>query len=126
MRYSLQNYAEAFAAAVREAGADQQDTVARNFLALLGKSGDDVYAENIVKATERLLRKRDGGREVVVESARPLEISNRNLLSEIATAKDAVTLRVNPDLVAGVRIFIDEEMEFDGSLKGKLDKMLSA
>ncbi len=92
---------------------------------MLGKSGDEVHAEKIVKAAERLLQKGDGGREIVFESARPLESSNRDLLSEIATAKDAVTLRVNPDLVAGVRIIIDGEMEFDGSLKGKLDKMLS-
>ena len=125
MRYSLQNYAEALADAVREAGAEQKDTVVRNFLTLLGESGDEVHAEKIVKVAERLLQKKDGGREIVFESARPLESSNQDLLSGIATAKDAVILRVNPDLVAGVRIIVDGEMEFDGSLKGKLDKMLS-
>jgi F0F1-type ATP synthase delta subunit len=125
MRYSLKNYAEALAAAVHDAEPAQQDAMGRNFLVLLGKSGDEVHAEKIIKAAESILRKKDGGREIVFESARPLEGSNKDLLANIATAKDAVTLRVNPDLVAGVRIILDGETEFDGSLKGKLDKIFS-
>jgi F0F1-type ATP synthase delta subunit len=29
-------------------------------------------------------------------------------------------------LIAGVRVLIDDEREFDGSLKGKLDKLFAA
>jgi F0F1-type ATP synthase delta subunit len=32
--------------------------------------------------------------------------------------------RIDPALFAGLRIIIDDEKQFDGSLKGKLDKML--
>jgi F0F1-type ATP synthase delta subunit len=126
MRYSLKNYAEALAAAIYGVELDRKDAIIRNFLALLRKSGDETHAEKIVGATEHILHKKDGLREIVFESARPLERANRKLLSEIAKTKDVIALRVNPDLVAGVRIVIDGEREFDGSLKGKLDKIFSA
>jgi F0F1-type ATP synthase delta subunit len=32
---------------------------------------------------------------------------------------------VNPSLIAGVRVTIDGEHEFDGSLRGKLDKIFA-
>jgi F0F1-type ATP synthase delta subunit len=125
MRYSLKNYAEALAAAVHDAGPSQKDAIIRNFLGILGKSGDEAHAEKIVSAAEKILRKKDGGREIVFESARPLKRSNQNPLLEIAKEKDTITQRINLGLIAGVRIIVDGEREFDGSLKGKLDKMFA-
>ena len=125
MRYSLKNYAEALAVAIHNTEPTRSDTIVKNFLILLGKSGDEVHAEKIVNAAERILRKKDGGREIILESARPLERENQKLLSGIAGKKDSVAMRIDPNLVAGVRIVIDGEKEFDGSLKGKLDKMFS-
>ena len=126
MRYSLKNYAEALAAAIHDIDPARSGAIVKNFLVLLGKSGDEVHAEKIVNAAERILRKKDGGREVIFESARSLEPGNKKLLSGVAREKDIVATHINPDLVAGVRIVIDGEQEFDGSLKGKLDKMFSA
>lgn len=123
MRYSLKNYAEALAAAIHNTEPARSGFIIKNFLMLLGKSGDEVHAEKIVDTAERILRKKDGGREIIFESARTLELKNQKLLSGVAGGKDIIATRVNPDLVAGVRIVIDGEREFDGSLKGKLDKI---
>ncbi len=128
MKYSLNNYAEALASAVANAtDAPRRDAAVRNFAALLKKSGDDVHADKIIGATERLLRKKEGSHEIVLESARPLESRNFQALSvAFAGAKDLISPRVNPGLVAGVRIVMDGERELDISLKGKLDRMFPA
>lgn len=123
MKYSLQNYAEALAAAIDEVGPSRRDIIIQNFLAMLKKSGDEVHAEKIVSAAEHILRRGDNGREILFESARPLAHPSRGSLLGIVGTKDVIVEHINPDLIAGVRIVVDGEREFDGSLKGKLDKM---
>ena len=123
MRYSTQNYAEALADAVSAAKSEDGARVAGNFMGLLRKSGDETHAAKIVKEAERILLLRGGGREIVFESARPLATPPYKTFQEFTTPKDTVTLRINQDLIAGIRVIVNGEREFDGSLKGKLDKL---
>ena len=92
----------------------QQNDVARNFMKMLRKSGDEAHAEKIMKEAERILRKADGIRAVVFESARPLGAAQRKSLSAFSKSGDVVSYRTDPRLIAGVRILIDDEKEFDG------------
>jgi len=41
-------------------------------------------------------------------------------------AGDVVEARIDPDLIAGIKITVNDEMQFDGSLKSKLNKVLGA
>jgi len=124
MRYSTQNYAKALAAAVMEAKPEDGARIIRNFTGLLRKSGDETHAVKIINEASRMLLLQRGGREVVFETARPMaKAHHEKALREFTKAHDSVTLRVNPDLVAGVRIVVNGEQEFDGSLRGKLDKL---
>jgi F0F1-type ATP synthase delta subunit len=125
MRYSTQNYAKALAAAVSQAKPEDGTRIIKNFLGLLQKSGDETHAGKIIKEAARTLLLQDGGREIVFESARPLAAQSHKAFQEFATSKDVVTLRTDPGLVAGVRVVINGEREFDGSLKGKLDKLFA-
>jgi F0F1-type ATP synthase delta subunit len=125
MRYSTQNYAKALASAVSQAKPEDNTRIIRNFKRLLRKSGDETHAEKIVKEAERMLLFQGGGREIVFESARPLVVPPHKSFPGFTTREDIVTLRTNPDLVAGVRVTVNGEREFDGSLKGKLDKLFA-
>ena len=125
MRYSTQNYAKALAAATVNAKSGDNARIIRNFTGLLQKSGDETHAGKIIKEASRILLLWDGGREIVFESARPLGVTPQKAFQEFATPKDVVTLRTDPGLIAGVRVVINGEREFDGSLKGKLDKLFS-
>ena len=60
---------------------------------------------------------------MVFESARRLPAAHRKELEQFLRPGDQAVERLNPNLVAGVRITIDGEYEFDGSLRGKLDKI---
>ena len=90
---------------------------------MLRRSGDEAHADKIIKEAERILRKEDGTRSVVFESARPLGVARQKSLAIFSRSGDAVSYRTDSRLIAGVRILIDDEREFDGSLKGKLDKL---
>ena len=128
MKYSLNNYAEALASAVSESGsAARREEIVRNFAALLERNGDDVHAGAIIGAAERILRRNEGGHEVLIESARPISEQNpRSLSAAFAGPKDSVEMRIDPGFVAGVRITVDDEREFDGTLKGKMDRMFGS
>ena len=123
MKYSIEDYAKALASAVLEMRPGAEAAVKRNFEQVVQKNGDRERANKILDAASRLLRAQKGGREVVFESARPMSPTHRKALDPLLRPDDQAAHKVNPALVAGVRITIDGEYEFDGSLRGKLDKI---
>ncbi|MGB7957354.1 MAG: F0F1 ATP synthase subunit delta [Minisyncoccia bacterium] len=125
MRYSIDQYAKALAAAILEKKPGNEAVIQKNFHELLRRNGEEARAKKILDLTGRLLRAKKGNREVVFESARKLTAAHEKELGKFLKADDQVSLRVNPGLIAGVRVTIDGEHEFDGSLRGKLDKIFA-
>ena len=123
MKYSVQNYAKALVGVIEDTTIKDKSAVAKNFLAVVRKNGDEARLKKILDEAGRLSRGKGGGREVVIESARPLGKSQEKLLHEFVKPGDVVSYGVNPDLVAGVKITVDDAMQFDGSLRSKLDKL---
>lgn len=114
-------YAQALAAAAAEAG--DHAVIAKNFLALVRRNGDERYLPRIVKESERLMREHRGIREITVVSARELKAPPRALLKNFAKPEDEVHGEIQPELIAGIKIMVDGQLQFDGSMKGKIDRM---
>ena len=125
MKYSVQNYAKALVATIEDPKADK-GAIVKNFLALVRKNGDETRLKNIIQEASRLSRGKGGVREVTIASARPLEKSQEKLLEKFIKPGDVVSYTTDPDLVAGVKIIVNDEMQFDGSMKAKLDRLFSA
>ncbi len=125
MKYSTQDYARALAEVIAASSPREEAAIRKNFQALLYKNNDETRGGKILEAAGRVLRARQGGREVVFESARKLSAPHRNELEKFLRPDDQAVLRVNPSLVAGVRITVDGEYEFDGSLRGKMDRIFA-
>jgi F0F1-type ATP synthase delta subunit len=126
MKYSATMYAQAFVAALTHEGEGKKETqavMAKNFLKLVRESGDETHLEKILEETERLLRQKDGTRKLVVESARPLDAHSQTLIKKLAHHGDIIEEKISPELIAGIKITANDEMQFDGSLKSKLDKV---
>lgn len=121
MKYPAHIYAQALVELMADAEKKKHEDIGRRFIALVAKYGDEVHLQKILEEAARLERGRMGIRKVVLESARPLTPVQRKKLEHFATKEDVVQERVDPALVAGARIFVDDEMEFDGSLGGKLN-----
>lgn len=115
-------YAEALAEAILDKKADQKK-VARNFLLLLIKSGNQSKARKIVDLAEEIILKKKGNKKVTLETARKLTAENKALLKKVIKDGDIVKEKINPDLIAGVKVIINNEKQFDNSLKNKLQNI---
>ncbi len=124
MKYSVNVYAKALAEAAAKPSADV-GKITKNFLALLRANGDEQRLGAILRAAERLLWKMTDARKVTVASARKLPKPAKTLFEELLKKNDIVEEVIDPALVAGVTVTVNEELQFDGSLKGRLDKMFA-
>jgi len=126
MKYPTHSYAQALAEVIRDPKAKAHEAeIVKNFLALLHKNGDESHARKIVEEAARLARRYGGGRKVTVESARRLTPAQKKLVHGFLKKDDTVEERIDPDLIAGIRIILNDEMQFDGSLRGKVDKIFN-
>jgi F0F1-type ATP synthase delta subunit len=124
MKYPTIIYARALAEAISANG--KSDEVRRNFLELLRRSGDEAHLPKILEETERMLRVKDGTKRVVVRVARKQKQPARELAGHLVGPADVVEEEVDQTIIAGMRVVVNDEREFDGSLKSKLDKLFSA
>ena len=124
MKYPINCYAKALAEIIasQKGNAGQ---IERNFIAILKKNGDVSHAWKIIHETERFLRKKDGTRKVIVRSARPLQRAPKDILGGTLGLGDVYETAVQPELIAGLTISINDDLRFDGSLKGKIDKLFN-
>jgi len=121
MKYAPELYAEAFIQALDEsAGHASRDALVASLLAVIEKNGDNARKVKILNAVRRAFIKKRGGREITIETAR---VQQHIDLGRYFTKEDEIETRVNPDLVAGLRITIDGERELDTSLHRKLSRM---
>lgn len=123
MKYSPKLYARAFGELAAGALSDNKETIlARNFLAAVRKNGDVHQLKKIYGETEKFLRLKDGRRKITIETAREiagLKIKLKHFFAQL----DIVEEKINPELLAGVKITVNDETEFDGTLKRKIDKL---
>jgi len=123
MKYPVTAYAKALGEAITATEGRRNEEIIKNFLALVRKNGDEARLPKILHETEQFLREKDGTKQFVVESARPLEKRAEALFKGMEKPGDSFEEKIDPELIAGVKITVNGERQFDGSLKGKLDKL---
>lgn len=120
MKYKGKIYAEALANAILDKKLDEKKVI-HNFLGLLEKNQDVKKAEEIIVLAQKLLLKKTGHKKVVLETAR--KINAKDSMKSFFKNGDIVEEKINPALVAGIKIIIDNERQLDNSLSGKLNKI---
>jgi len=100
------------------------ESAAKHFLALVKKNNDEGHLKKILEEASRFARSKSGVRKVTVESARELNTKQKEAVKKFIKAGDVVVERIDPELIAGIRIILNDELQFDGSLKNKLNKAL--
>ncbi len=120
MKYSIKKYAQALADAIAEKNVDEKKLM-RNFLALLENTQDMKKADQILLLAEKLLLKKTGNKKVVLETARKTDI--KNIMASFTKKGDVVERKINPGLVAGLKVIVDGNRQLDFSLQKKLQEM---
>jgi F0F1-type ATP synthase delta subunit len=124
MKYKTQDYAKALAAVAAESPLEQDNSVIKNFLAVVQKNGDMRRIGKITELAEKILMKKSNRSKWTIESARPLK-NVRELFKNLVKSTDLLEEKISSDIVAGVKITRDDEEQFDATLKTKLGKLFS-
>src|SRR5580698_2296783 len=120
MKYPTHIYAKALVEVLTDAKGKDEAKFADNFIALVRRNGDEMHLRKILEEASRFARGQSGIRKVVVESARTLTKSQQKEVSRFIRKEDVVVEKVDPELVAGIKITVNDELQFDGSLSRKL------
>jgi F0F1-type ATP synthase delta subunit len=121
MKHSPQIYAKAFSEIVMRSPVKKADLV-KSFLTLVKKNNDQYLLKKIYEQAEKNVREKTGKRKLVVEIARKAKGLDA-AVRKIAKKSDIVEEKINPDLIAGIKITINDEMQFDGSMSRKIKKL---
>jgi len=92
-----------------------------NFLDFLIKNGDVKKVGQIIFLAEKLYYEKTGKRKIILESARKL--SKKNILKDFFQDGDVVIEKIDLDLIAGMKVVVNNEKQLDFSLKNKLDNI---
>lgn len=124
MKRDYKSYAKALAeVALKDLSPTASKHAMENFLAVVKKNGDGAILAKIIAHAEALYMKKGDRRSVVVESARPLSKSAHADVMKHLEKKDVVEEKVNPALIAGVRITVNGERELDMSFATKVNQL---
>lgn len=93
------------------------------FLDFLAKNGDMKKAGRAVFLAENLFYEKTGQRKIILETARKIE--KKNLLKDFFQQGDMVKEKINPELIAGIKIMINSNKQLDFSLSKKLNEIFT-
>lgn len=101
-----------------------QEKIIDNFIKLLESTGYESNAKEILNLTEDLFLEKIGKKKIIFETARKMTDEQKKMLEGFAKKGDITKEKINPDLIAGVKIIINNSKQFDASMKSKLQKIL--
>lgn len=122
MKYKPKLYAKSLAEAILKKDADEKKII-DNFLKLLKKNGDMGKAGHIISLAKKIFIKKTGRRHLTIESARKIKAKQKELIESILRKGDIVEEKIDKDLLAGIKIIIDGEQQFDASFSKKLQSL---
>ncbi|MCX6718512.1 MAG: F0F1 ATP synthase subunit delta [Candidatus Staskawiczbacteria bacterium] len=116
-------YAKALSEVISEGKTDDKKVI-NNFVKFLVSKGYEGQAKEILDLAENLLLAKQGRRRITFETARKITPSQQKLLESFTKKGDVVKEKINPELIAGIKIIINESKQFDASMQSKLQNLL--
>lgn len=122
-KLSLTTLARALADIASERMSEEKEKRAvHEFIKLISKSGMMSKSDNIINLAREYLLKKKGNRVVVVQTPRTINHLQKKLTGAFLKSGDKISYEINPDLIAGIKITINDEKQLDFSLKRKLEE----
>ena len=97
----------------------EEKKVIYNFLKLLEKNGKLKNAKKIISLTQKYYLEKTGNKSIILQTARKSD--TKSLLKSLYKEGDIAEEKVNPALIAGIKIIINNEKQLDFSLSKKLN-----
>ena len=125
MRYSLKQYASVLLSALDGKSEKERKEILRRFVDILAKNRDITRLGAILREVEREYLKKSGMKKVWVESVSPLSAGLRKEIEAAVGGKTYLHEKINPSLLGGIRILINDELLIDASARRQIDKLFS-
>jgi len=121
-------YAKALAEIIsssKKFSAFDKTRIANNFVKLLINAGYEKRLKEILDLTQDFILTKTGKRKITLETARKITLRQKKMLESFIKEGDVVKEKVNPELIAGVKIIINDSWQFDASLQKQLQELFS-
>lgn len=125
MKYTTKQYANSLLSALEGKSAKAQGESLRRFFSILQRNGDASKRSQIMEEVRRTYFKKNGTHKVEVEMAANPPASLKKDIEGALGKKIVLSERLSPELVGGIKIFIDDETLVDASIKTQLDKLFT-
>ena len=125
MKYTAKQYASVFLSVFEGKSEKSRKEVLQKFIAVLSRNRDMTRLGAILREIEREFFKKTGMKKVLVESVSPLSVGLRNEVEKAVGGKTYLYEKINPSLLAGIRILINDEFLIDASAKRQIEKLFS-
>ena len=115
-------YAKALAEVLSGKKVDEKKVVS-NFVRVLGSSGLEKKAKEIVLLAEDILLQKQGKSKITFQTARKITAGQKKILQSLAKEGDIINEKISPEIIAGIKIIINDSKQFDASLQKKLQEI---
>ena len=123
MKYRIQQYAQALYEAMEGKKPLEQKEIVKRFVALLARQRVLGKMRLIIAACEKIILQKTDMRKVRIESASPITEKLKKEIGEILGKKVYLEETENPNLLAGIKILVDNELLINASAQRQLEKI---
>lgn len=125
MRYSIRTFATALLDSLEGKTLEQQRATLKRLVAVLTKKGMRRQLHAILRETERLYLKAHRITKVEAVSPTPLGAEAKQDIERALGTKMFFTEQTDPSVIAGVKLFIDEELLIDATAQRQLEEIFN-
>lgn len=123
MKYSPAIFAKAFSEILKVTPKSEEQALVRNFTSVLKRYGVIKDSDKILKELKKIIAVKEGALLINIESARELDKSNIDKVKKFFNKTSDYTYKINKELIAGIKITINDEISIDSSLQRRLKCM---
>ncbi len=124
MAYSTEQYARALSESI-QSNTENTDIIVKRFVTLVQKNNDTRKLPAIVSLSEKLLNRMNGKKHYTISSARPLSDTHKAKILDSLGNPEVHSWHIDPELVAGIKVAVDDYYELDMSFSRKLKKLFA-
>lgn len=126
MKYSSRIYATALAEALDGKPKEEQKQIANRFLQIVYKNRDKQKLGRILEETEKIILIKTDTAKVRLESVEPVSAKLKHEIKEVINKNVLFSEKIKPELLAGIKILINDELLIDASAQSRLNKIFAS
>lgn len=123
MKYSARIYAAALVKAISGKSKDEQKNAMSRLLQIIRRNRDQQKISRVLEEAEKIILKNTKTVKVQIESAEPVLLGVKREIKKTIDKKILLSEKINPAILAGIKILINGELLIDSTAQSRLNKL---